>query len=90
MTNNNTINLKDFNLTLGEFLELQEKKQHIKKEWLSPDEVSKEYGFSKSTLAKNRMANKGIKYSKVGKYIKYKRTDIESFLNSNIIEVEGA
>lgn len=59
----------------------------IQKEWINPNEVHKEYGFSVSTLAKWRMDNKYLSFSKIGKYIKYKRADIEAFLNSNIIEV---
>ncbi|MFA6788182.1 MAG: hypothetical protein WC149_04355 [Arcobacteraceae bacterium] len=59
----------------------------IKKEWLNPKEVKSEFGFSVSTLAKNRMDCKGIRYSKIGKYIKYKRADIEAFLNDNLVEV---
>lgn len=59
----------------------------IKKDWLNPLDVEKEYSISKSTLAKWRMKNKNLPYSKVGKYIKYKRSDIETFLNNNIIEV---
>ncbi|MFY4743843.1 helix-turn-helix domain-containing protein [Aliarcobacter butzleri] len=59
----------------------------IKNEWLNPLGVEKEYSISKSTLAKWRMSNKYLPYSKVGKYIKYKRSDIESFLNNNIVEV---
>ena len=59
--------------------------QHIKKEWLSPKEVNQEFGFSVSTLAKYRMNNKGINYAKIGKYIKYKRADIEIFLNDNLV-----
>jgi hypothetical protein len=58
----------------------------IQKEWLTPNEVHKEYGFSVSTLAKWRMDNKHLPFSKIGKYIKYKRADIEAFLNSNVIE----
>lgn len=54
------------------------------KEWLNPKEVFKEYGFSISTLAKWRMDNHNLPYSKMGKYIKYKRSDVEGFLNSNI------
>jgi len=57
------------------------------KEWLTPKEVSKEFGFSTSTLAKWRMDNLNIAYCKMGKYIKYKRSDIESFLESNKVEV---
>lgn len=58
----------------------------IQKEWINPNETHKEYGFSVSTLAKWRMENKYLPYSKIGKYIKYKRADIEAFLNSNVID----
>jgi len=57
------------------------------KDWLNPNEAHKQYGFSVSTLAKWRMDNKYLPFSKIGKYIKYKRNDIEAFLNSNIVEV---
>lgn len=63
--------------------------QAIKKEWLSPKEVSSNYGMSISSLAKFRMDNKYLPYSKVGKYIKYRRADIEAFLNNNIVEAVG-
>lgn len=56
----------------------------VNKEWLNPKEVFSEYGFSISTLAKWRMDNLNLPYSKMGKYIKYKRSDVEAFLNSNI------
>ena len=59
----------------------------IKKEWLNPKEVNNDYGISVSTLAKWRMENKHLAFSKVGKYIKYKRSDIEAFLNANLVEV---
>ncbi|KLE00919.1 hypothetical protein [Aliarcobacter butzleri] len=62
-------------------------KDLIKKDWLNPLDVEMEYSISKSTLAKWRMINKNLPYSKVGKYIKYKRSDIEIFLNNNIVEV---
>jgi hypothetical protein len=58
----------------------------IQKEWINPNEVQKEYGFSVSTLAKWRMQNKFLPFSKIGKYIKYKRADIEAFLNCNVID----
>jgi len=59
----------------------------VKNDWLNPKELSKEYGLSTSTLAKWRMDNKNLTFSKVGKYIKYRRADIEAFLNSNMVEV---
>lgn len=58
---------------------------NINKEWLNPKEVFSEYGFSVSTLAKWRMDNLNLAYSKMGKYIKYKRSDIEAFLNASRI-----
>ncbi len=57
------------------------------KQWLSPREVLKDYGFSVTTLAKWRMRNKYLAFSKVGKFIKYRRSDIENFLRSNNVEV---
>lgn len=61
-------------------------KAPIQKEWINPNEVHNDYGFSISTLAKWRMDNKHLPFSKIGKYIKYKRADIEAFLNSNVID----
>lgn len=58
----------------------------IQKDWINPNEVHKEFGFSVSTLAKWRMENKYLPFSKIGKYIKYKRSDVETFLNSNVID----
>lgn len=60
-------------------------KAPIQKEWINPKEVFSEYGFSISTLAKWRMDNLNLPYSKMGKYIKYKRSDIEAFLNASRI-----
>ena len=58
-----------------------------KKEWLNPREVNQEFGFSTSSLAKFRMKNINLPFSKIGKYIRYKRSDIEAFLESNKVEV---
>ena len=57
------------------------------KTWLTPKEVRKEYGFSVSTLAKWRMNNLNLPFSKMGKYIRYKRGDVEVFIESNKVEV---
>jgi len=57
------------------------------KEWLTPKEVQKEFGFSTSTLAKWRMNNLNLTFSKMGKYIRYKRSDIEAFIDSNKVEI---
>jgi hypothetical protein len=57
------------------------------KEYLNPHELSQEFGFSVSTLAKWRMTNKHLPFSKIGKYIKYKRSDIVDFLEANSVKV---
>lgn len=56
------------------------------KEWLSPQKVSKELGVSISTLSRWRRERLHLPYHKMGKYIKYRRSDITAFLESNKIE----
>jgi len=57
------------------------------KTWLTPQEVHKEFGFSTSTLSKWRMTHLNLAFSKMGKYIRYKREDIEAFIESNKVDV---
>ncbi len=57
------------------------------KEWLSPQDVKNTYQFSTSTLAKWRMNKINLVFHKMGKYIRYKRSDIEAFIESNKVEV---
>ena len=57
------------------------------KEWLTPKMVQDQYQMSASTLAKWRMARINLKFSKIGKYIKYRRSDIEEFLRKHAVEV---
>ena len=56
------------------------------KQWLTPKELESEYGFSKSTQSKYRM-NRKIPFSKIGKYIRYNRNEINQWLESNKVEV---
>lgn len=56
-------------------------------QWLSPKQVNDAYGFSTSTLAKWRMDSINISFSRMGKYIKYKKSDIEDFIESHKVEV---
>ncbi len=51
------------------------------KQWLNADELEAEYGILKSTAAKMRAA-KTLPYSKVGKYVRYKRSDIDKLFES--------
>lgn len=65
-----------------------EASKNTNKEWLSPKEASKEFGLSISTLAKWRMDNKFLSFSKIGKYIKYRRSDIEAFLLDSMVSCD--
>ena len=59
------------------------------KRWMSPEELAFEYGFSKSTQAKMRMANNSstIPFSKIGgKYIRYDRVAIDKWLENNAVK----
>lgn len=56
------------------------------KTWLTPKELKAEYGFSISTQSKYRMDRK-IPFSKIGKYIRYNRDEINKWLEDNKVEV---
>lgn len=61
------------------------------KRWLTPDDLEVEYGFSKSTQAKMRMASNSstIPFTKIGgKYIRYDRVAIDTWLENH--RVQGA
>lgn len=59
----------------------------MQKEWLSPKEVSQEFGFLVDTLAHWRMKDKKLAYSKIGKFVKYRRSDVNDFLEKNRVEI---
>ena len=61
----------------------------VAKRWLSPDNLASEYGFSKSTQAKMRMASNSstIPFSKInGKYIRYDRVAIDKWLEEHQVK----
>ncbi len=66
---------------------INDKTNNSKPEFLSPRGVYEEYKFSISTLAKWRMERINLPFHKIGKYIRYKRSDIEAFIESNLVEV---
>ncbi|QOY51977.1 hypothetical protein [Candidatus Sulfurimonas baltica] len=69
-------------------LEDTDKEEKLKNEWLSPMGLSIEYGFSKSTQAKMRMASTSstIPFSKVSGYVRYKRKAINEWLEEHQIQ----
>jgi predicted DNA-binding transcriptional regulator AlpA len=65
----------------------------IQKRWLTPSDLQKEYGFSKSTQAKMRMASTKLRipFSKIGgKFIRYDRLEIDKWLETHkVVGVEA-
>lgn len=59
----------------------------LNEKWLTPREVHMQYGFSTSTLAKWRMDNINLPFSRMGKYIRYNTADIHKFIENNKVEV---
>ena len=60
--------------------------QDTEKRWLSPKDLFSEYGFSESNQAKLRM-NKKIPFSKMGRYIRYDRIDIDKWIENNKVDM---
>lgn len=58
------------------------------KRWLSPKELENEFGFSISSQAKMRMASNPSKipFSKIGRYIRYDREDINQWLEQHKVQ----
>jgi predicted DNA-binding transcriptional regulator AlpA len=54
--------------------------------WLTEKQVSILIGLSLSTLQKNRHKRKGIKYTKIGRSVRYALSDVIEYMNSHKIE----
>ena len=76
-------------INLHDKLDFTSKYLGNQKRWMSPEELALEYGFSKSTQAKMRKANKSstIPFSKIeGKYIRYDGVAIDKWLENNAVK----
>lgn len=57
--------------------------QSSKSKWLTPESLEGEYGFKESTMAKYRMDGR-IKFYKIGsKFIRYKRDEIDAWIEQH-------
>lgn len=64
------------------------------KEYLSPNEAAEYTGISRSQLAKLRHSGRGCTYIRLGDsptkaIIRYRRTDLDAWLESNLIQTTG-
>jgi excisionase family DNA binding protein len=53
----------------------------------STAEISKMYGLGESYLRKLRQLQKGPKYLKLGRMVRYRKEDVEEWLKSAMVEV---
>jgi len=75
-------------MTSSQTEKLENKCNLFLKRWLNPSELEAEYGFSKSTQSKMRMqsSRSNIPFSKVGKYIRYDRVAIDTWLEKHQVQ----
>ena len=55
-------------------------------EVLNERQVEEIYGFTVPYLRRARRERRGPRFLKVGKLVRYRRSDIESFLSANTVE----
>ncbi len=59
----------------------------MSKEWLTPTDVKEIYGIGLSSQNQYRMAKK-IPYHKVSRFIRYRKSEIDKWLDDHLIEVK--
>lgn len=55
-------------------------------EMLTAKQLSEQTGFSENSLAQDRYLGKGIPYVKVGKRVRYLKSDVLAYLQANRVE----
>ena len=53
-------------------------------ELLTPEEVAEYFGTSTRTLANDRYLGKGPRFIKLGKLVRYRRSDVLDFIDANV------
>ncbi len=51
-------------------------------------EIEREYGLKRSWLRRCRLERRGPKYLKIGRSVRYRRTDIEDFFAAHVVETK--
>lgn len=54
--------------------------------WLTEKQVSLIVGLSLSTLQKNRHKKNGIRYTKIGRSVRYSMSDVIEYMNAHKID----
>ena len=59
--------------------------KQITQQLLTEKEVQKVFGLNTRTLQRERNLGMGIPYVKIGKRVRYKRSDIEKYINQHTV-----
>lgn len=61
----------------------------VSRQLLNEREVNEEYGLSVPWLRKQRLLRLGPPYCKISRMVKYRRSDIEAYLQARMIETSS-
>jgi predicted DNA-binding transcriptional regulator AlpA len=62
----------------------------LEAELLTESQVWHRYGLSVSWQRRTRHEHRGPRYLKLGKMVRYRRTDIEAYLAGHVVEPENS
>jgi len=60
----------------------------LSKEWLTEREVAGLIGRSTSSLQKDRFYRRGLRYSRIGRQIRYSANDVKAYMQNHAIYFE--
>lgn len=82
------VKAKDINDLKKEIKEIQKTNMELQDEWLSTEETIKFLKVSKKTLLRYRKTGK-IPYSKDGRKVRYKKSDLIKYLKNHYFSLEN-
>ena len=78
------IKSKDIQKLTAEIHNLKNDYSKLKEEWLNSEETQKMLKISSRTLLRYRVSGK-LKFSKHGRFIRFKKSDVLDFINNNFV-----
>ena len=82
------IDKKDIRELNKKLTEIQKDNKLLKEEWMSGEEACEFLNVSKKSLQRYRDAGK-LAYSRAGRAVRYKKSDILNFLNKNYFSTDN-
>lgn len=57
--------------------------------WLQPEQVAEMLNKTPASLAQWRHLGRGPKYHKIGRKVQYKQSDVEQFIENNVVDPQA-